>query len=148
MDLVASVRETIARLTPQATSAGSEIRFSAPDSLRGRWDQMRIEQVVSNLVGNSIKYAPGQPIEVSITVDGVLARITVRDFGIGISPQDEARIFGRFERAVSQRHYGGLGIGLWIARQIVEAHGGTIEFERPADVGTRFVVQLALDGAD
>ncbi len=148
MDLVASVNEAIARLTPQATSAGCAVRLSAPESLRGRWDRMRIEQVVSNLLANSIKYAAGRPIDVSVAEDGVLARITVRDFGIGISPDDEARIFGRFERAVSQRHYGGLGIGLWIARQIVEAHGGTIEFERPADVGTRFVVQLALDGAD
>jgi signal transduction histidine kinase len=70
----------------------------------------------------------------------------VRDFGIGISLEDEERIFGRFERAVSHRHYGGFGLGLWIARQIVEAHGGTIRFERPADRGTKFIVELSRKG--
>ena len=148
MDLVAAVSEVVERLAPPAAGASCEIRLAAPESLVGRWDRRRIEQVGSNLIGNSIKYAAGRPIEVTITADGPLARIAVRDFGIGISPEDEARIFGRFERAVSGRHYGGLGLGLWVARQIVEAHGGTIEFERPADLGTRFVVELALDGAE
>ncbi len=142
MDLVAVVREVSERLTPEASNAGCAIRFSGLSSLSGRWDRLRVEQVVSNLIGNSIKYGRGAPIEVAVAADGDLARITVRDFGIGISPEDEARIFERFERAVSHRHYGGLGLGLWIARQIVEAHGGRITFERPPDIGTRFAVEL------
>ena len=145
MDLVAAVRDAVDRLAAQAAGAGCELRFAAPAALPGRWDRLRIEQVVTNLIANSIKYGPRAPIEVTVSADRATARIAVRDHGIGISPEDEARIFGRFERAVSQRHYGGLGLGLWIARQIVEAHGGTIRFERPADQGTRFVVELALD---
>ncbi len=146
-DLVAAVRDVVDRLAPQATSAGCEIRLTAPAALPGRWDRLRVEQVVTNLVANSIKYGRGHPVEVTVSQEGAgaLARITVRDFGIGISQEDEARIFGRFERAVSQRHYGGLGLGLWIARQMVEAHGGTIRFERPADRGTRFIVELPRD---
>jgi PAS domain S-box-containing protein len=142
MDLVAVVRDTIERLGPQAAHAGCVIRLSGPEAIEGSWDRLRIEQVVSNLIGNSIKYGRGKPIEVALAADDDRAIITVRDFGIGISPEDEARIFGRFERAVSQRHYGGLGLGLWIARQIVEAHGGSIQFERPPDVGTLFAVAL------
>jgi len=143
MDLVATVREVAERMAPQAAHAGCTIRFSGPDAVAGSWDRLRLEQVVSNLLGNSIKYGRGEPIDVAVAADDGHARITVRDFGIGISPEDEARVFGRFERAVPQRHYGGLGLGLWIARQIVEAHGGRIEFQRPPDVGTRFVVELA-----
>ncbi|HEU5055405.1 MAG TPA: GAF domain-containing protein [Kofleriaceae bacterium] len=143
MDLVAAVREAVDRLAAQASSAGCDIRFSAPEAVPGRWDRLRVEQVVTNLVANSIKYGRGSPVEVSVSGgDGVGGRITVRDYGIGISPEGEARIFGRFERAVSQRHYGGLGLGLWIARQIVEAHGGSIRFERPPDRGTCFIVEL------
>jgi len=113
-----------------------------PDSLPGSWDRLRIEQVVTNLVGNAIKYGAGRPIEVTIEALGETARISVLDHGIGISPEDEERVFGRFERAVSERHYSGFGLGLWISRQIVEAHGGTIRFERPPDAATRFVVDL------
>ena len=142
MDLVAAVREVTERLAPQATHVGCTIRLSAPPSLDGSWDRLRLEQVVTNLIGNSIKYGRGEPIDVTVAADAERARISVRDFGIGISPEDETRVFGRFERAVSQRHYGGLGLGLWIARQIVEAHGGHIQFQRPPDVGTCFIVDL------
>ena len=145
MDLVAAVRDAVERLAGQASSAGCELRFSAPQAVPGTWDRLRVEQVVTNLMANSIKYGRGAPIEIAVTRGERGGRITVRDFGIGISQEDEARIFGRFERAVPQRHYGGLGLGLWIARQIVEAHGGTIHFERPADRGTCFVVDLGED---
>jgi signal transduction histidine kinase len=136
------VREVTERLAVQAAHVGCTIRLSAPPSLDGSWDRLRLEQVVTNLIGNSIKYGRGEPIDVTIAAHAERARISVRDFGIGISPEDEARVFGRFERAVSKRHYGGLGLGLWIARQIVEAHGGHIEFQRPPDVGTCFIVDL------
>lgn len=157
-DLPAAVREVIERMTPQANNAGSQVSFAAGSqsggTIIGHWDRLRIDQVVTNLLGNAIKYGAGKPIEVGVSQAGALARLTVRDHGIGISPADEQRIFERFERAVSQRHYGGFGLGLWISRQIVEAHGGSIRFERPGEAarapadGTCFIVELPLGGAD
>jgi len=147
MDLADTVKDVLERLSAHAAAAGCKLVYEGPSRIPGAWDRLRIEQVVTNLVGNSVKYGAGKPIEVGTSVAGGAAHIVVRDHGIGIPPEDEDRIFGRFERAVSQRHYGGFGLGLWIARQIVEAHGGTIRFERPVDPGTRFVIDLPLNGA-
>jgi signal transduction histidine kinase len=144
MDLAALVSEVTDRLAASAAAAGCTLTVQAPASIAGAWDRLRIEQVLTNLLDNAIKYGAGHPIRLSAAVAGDVARISVRDHGIGISPGDEERIFGRFERAVSQRHYGGFGLGLWIARQIVEAHGGNIRFERPAGEGTLFIVDLPL----
>lgn len=146
MDLAATVRDVAERMAPSAAKASCELVLACPDGVVGSWDRLRIEQVVTNLMSNAIKYGAGRPIEVVTTRDADVARLTVRDHGIGIAPGDEARIFGRFERAVSERHYGGFGLGLWISRQIVEAHGGSIRFDRPADVGTRFTVELPTGG--
>lgn len=144
LDLAQTLREVIERLSPHASAARCALVYVGADHIPGQWDRLRIEQVVTNLISNSIKYGPGHPIEVHASVVSDVARVTVRDFGIGVSPDDEERIFGRFERAVSQRHYGGLGLGLWIARQIVEEHGGSIRLERPDDVGAKFVIELPL----
>jgi len=146
MDLAGAVKDVLERLSAHAAAAGCKLVYQGADRIPGEWDRLRIEQVVTNLIGNSVKYAAGKPIEAGASVAGGVARIVVRDYGIGISPADEERIFGRFERAVSHRHYGGFGLGLWISRQIVEAHGGNIRFERPEDVGTRFVIELPLNG--
>lgn len=145
VDLTLIVKDVIERLSAHAGSAGCTLFFSGREGIRGQWDRVRLEQVMVNLVGNSIKYGPGQPIEISVSAENGKARLSVRDFGIGVAPEDEQRIFGRFERAVSARNYGGLGLGLWIARQIVQAHGGSIWFERPSERGTRFVVELPLE---
>jgi signal transduction histidine kinase len=144
MDLTSTARDVTERLAAHAAAHRSTIVFGADRPVVGSWDRMRIEQVVVNLINNAVKYGAGKPIEVNVGTAGGSAFLSVRDEGIGISPDDEERIFGRFERAVSQRHYGGFGLGLWIARQIVEAHHGSIRFERPADAGTRFVVELPL----
>src|SRR4030095_12261024 len=96
----------------------------------GRWDRLRLDQVVSNLVSNAIKYGEGGATEVIVEPPSDdRARVVVRDHGIGIAPEDQARIFDRFERAVSDRNYGGLGLGLWISRQIVDAFGGTLSVQ-------------------
>jgi signal transduction histidine kinase len=86
----------------------------------GNWDSLRLDQVLTNLLTNAAKYGAGKPVTVSVAGDGACARLEVRDEGIGIAPDALPRIFGRFERAVSERHYGGLGLGLYISRQIVE----------------------------
>ena len=109
---------------------------------------MRLEQVISNLLTNALKYGPGKPIEVETARDGNLARIRVRDYGIGIEPENQRRIFERFERAVSDRHYGGLGLGLWIARQVVEASGGTITVQSAPGEGSLFSVELPMKPRD
>jgi signal transduction histidine kinase len=107
-------------------------------------DRLRIEQVISNLLSNAVKYGQGKPVDVALEVRDGAARLTVRDHGIGIDPRHQERIFERFERAVSTRHYGGFGLGLWIVRQIVDASGGSIRVESTEDEGSLFVVELPL----
>jgi signal transduction histidine kinase len=141
-DLLEAVRETFERLEEQTASAGCVVQLNAPDSIEGDWDRLRLEQVLSNLIANAIKYAAGKPIEVSVRRAGDWAVIEVRDKGPGIAEDDLPRIFERFERAVSPRHHGGLGLGLYVARQIVEAHGGTIVAGNAPDGGARFTVRL------
>jgi signal transduction histidine kinase len=130
-DLAVLVEEVAARFSEEAARAGSRIHVEARGEAVGKWDRMRIDQVVTNLVSNAVKYGQGKPIEVIVEADagGGGVRVRVRDEGIGIAPEQQARIFNRFERAVSSNHYGGLGLGLWIARQMVEAHGGAITVE-------------------
>lgn len=108
----------------------------------GQWDRSRLEQLLSNLVTNAIKYGLGRPIDVAVEADDARVKLSVRDRGIGISAPDQQRIFGRFERAVSDRNYAGFGLGLWIARKIVEAHKGTIRVESQENQGACFVVEL------
>jgi signal transduction histidine kinase len=108
----------------------------------GRWDRIRSEQLVVNLLANAIKYGAGKPVEVLLQGDTHSVTLTVRDNGIGIKPEQRDRLFGRFERLVSMRHYGGFGLGLWISRQVVEAHGGHIQVRSEPGQGATFVVTL------
>jgi len=137
-----AVRDTVERLREQAASAGCVLEVDAPDSIEGDWDRIRIEQVLSNLITNAIKHAAGGPIEVSAVRMKDVAVIEVRDHGPGIAEKDLPRIFQRFERAASALHHGGLGLGLYVARQIAEAHGGTVAARNVADGGACFTVRL------
>jgi signal transduction histidine kinase len=106
-------------------------------------DPLRIEQVVTNLLSNAIKYSPdGGAIDVTLTSAADSTRLEVRDHGIGIPPERRARLFDRFYQAHGEGHFGGLGLGLFISRQIVELHGGSLEADFPADGGTSFRVSL------
>jgi signal transduction histidine kinase len=142
-DLVAVTTELLSRFVEVAATAGVvlEVRGDAP--IEGSWDRVRVEQIVENLVSNAIKYAANAPIEVEVSADDVVARVTVRDHGPGISVEDQARIFEPFERAVSSRNYGGLGLGLFIARRYAEAHGGRLLLDSTSGEGATFVVELA-----
>lgn len=147
VDVSRLVDEVVVSFEHQLHSAGCEIRVRAEPGLVGHWDRGRIEQVLSNLISNAVKYGPCAPIHIDVRrVDGS-AEITVRDRGIGIPPEAQARIFERFERAVSVRQYGGFGLGLWIARQIIEAHQGSISVESRPGQGSTFRVRLPLQPA-
>lgn len=140
VELSALVRDVVERLRARAEQAGSELVVEAPE-IHGQWDRMRIDQVVSNLLTNAIKYGRGRPVRVVAGVDGAHATIEISDEGIGVSQEDIDRIFGKFERAVPSQ-YGGLGLGLFIARQIVEAHDGMIHVHSVPGIGSTFRVML------
>ncbi|HYX89976.1 MAG TPA: MHYT domain-containing protein [Myxococcaceae bacterium] len=142
-DLAASAREVLARHHPEIERTGSQVSLSAPRPVIGSWDRFRIEQVIGNLLTNAARYGEGEPIDVEVYRDDRTARIAVRDRGIGISPDQQARIFERFERAASL-NFGGLGLGLYIVRQIVEAHGGNIRVKSSLGRGSTFIVELPL----
>jgi PAS domain S-box-containing protein len=110
--------------------------------VRGEWDRVRLEQIVTNLVSNAIKYGAGKPIDISVDADTDTARLSVTDYGVGIDAKNQSRLFQRFERGVSGRQYGGFGLGLWITREIVEAMGGRISVESKVGKGSTFSVEL------
>jgi signal transduction histidine kinase len=137
------VRDVLARHSEQLTREGCEVRLTCAERVAGSWDRPRIEQVFTNLLTNAAKYGRGHPIHVTVEPWGAdAARVSVRDHGIGIPEADRARIFDRFERGSAARNFGGLGLGLWIARQVVEAHGGRIFAESPPGEGATFHVEL------
>lgn len=146
-DLAALVREVAARFADEAADRGASIAVDAPGPLRCELDVARMDQVVSNLVSNAVKYGRGAPIRVTARAEGARAVIEVEDRGIGIAPEHQERIFGRFERAVSGRNYPGLGLGLWIVRRLVESHGGAIRVRSAPGAGSTFVVELPVSPA-
>jgi len=142
VDLVTLMRDIVGRFRGDETKGAPVIEFQSVPSAVGEWDASRIDQVASNLIVNAISYGKGTPIHVSVDATDDAARFTVRDEGIGIATDQKTRIFERFERAVPSSHYGGLGLGLWIARQIVDAHGGTIDVVSELGHGATFTVSL------
>ncbi len=141
VDLSEVARDTVLHLRDEVERSGSRLLLDlAPTP--GRFDRSRIEQVITNLIANAAKFGQGKPITLHVAPDGERARLRVTDRGIGIPAEDQARVFERFERAVTSQHFGGLGLGLYIARQIVEAHGGEIRVESAPGAGTSFVVLL------
>jgi signal transduction histidine kinase len=146
VDLVALLREAVQRLSEECRAAGTAITLEVEQPVVGRWDPARLDQVLSNLLSNALKYGAGRPIEVEVGEREGTAWLSVRDHGVGIAKEDQARIFDRFERAVSVRHYGGLGLGLYIAQSIVASHGGHIRVESQQGAGATFIVELPVEG--
>jgi signal transduction histidine kinase len=144
LDLCALVREVVSRFEDEAARLRVPIRLHLPEKVEGAWDRMRLEEAVTNLVSNALRHGGASPVDVEVEDAGAVARIAVTDQGPGVSQEDRARIFERFERIVSSgRHTGGLGLGLWIVRTIAEAHGGRIDLQAPPDGrGARFVIEL------
>ena len=141
-DLTVAVQEVVERFREHATRAGSTVTVRSDGVLEGRWDRLRIEQVITNLLTNALKYAAGTPVEISLGGTEHHVMVTVSDGGPGIPESAQERIFLRFERAAPMRNFGGLGLGLYVARQIVEAHGGEIQLDRLRPKGAHFVIRL------
>jgi signal transduction histidine kinase len=142
LDIAALTRDVVRRLDELFSDAGIHVSVHGPSALCGRWDRERIDTVLTNLLTNAAKYGNAKPVSVEIEEAGAVVRVRVRDGGIGISASDQQRIFERFERAVPERHYGGFGVGLWLSREIIEAHGGAIEVQSEPAAGSTFTVTL------
>ena len=142
VDLHELAMDAIELLREPAQRAGSPVTLLARPGVVGHWDRFRVGQVITNLVGNAIKFGGGQPIEVELAADAHSARLAVRDGGVGIAPEEQRRIFERFERATSSAGHPGLGLGLWISKQIVDACRGTISIDSASGQGCTFTVQL------
>ncbi|MCM2276833.1 MAG: ATP-binding protein [Oligoflexia bacterium] len=142
--LGAVVRDVAERFLPQMGQFGSQVALELEDVEEGLWDRLRLEQVVTNLLTNALKYGEGKPVTLRTSTGLGSAVLTVQDRGLGVDPKDQAKIFERFERAVSSGHFGGLGLGLYITRQIVQAHEGEIGIESEPGKGSRFTVRLPL----
>jgi len=140
VDLARVVGDVVGRLRELIDRRGCSVHLHAPSSVTGHWDRLRLEQVLVNLVTNAVKYGGPGPIEITLSAGDLAARVDVRDHGPGIPLDQQAVIFNRFVRA--SRDSRGLGLGLYISRQIVEAHGGTISVASPPGAGACFTVEI------
>jgi signal transduction histidine kinase len=146
VELSGLVRGVLGRLEDTARAAGCRVLLSEPGPVWGVWDAHRVGQVLESLLLNAYKYGAGGPVEVGVEAPGEgRARVRVRDHGIGVAPEDAPRIFERFERAVSFQHYGGLGLGLFVARQLSRAHGGDLLVHSRPGEGATFTLVMPLD---
>jgi signal transduction histidine kinase len=135
------VRDVIDRFADLAAESQCPVVLRL-EPVTGTWDRVRLEQVITNLVTNALKYGKGSSVEVETFPEGQSAVLRIIDHGIGIAPEDQKRIFERFERAKGTREYGGFGLGLWISRTIVTAMGGSISVRSVPGEGSTFTVNL------
>ena len=143
-DLVQLVSNLLQNFAPQMEAAETSVSFEAPVPVEGCWDEFRIEQVVSNLLTNALRYGGRSPIQVRVYREAEEARVEVQDHGIGISAENQKRIFQQFERVSAKTVVAGLGLGLFISEQIVAAHGGSIVVESEINEGALFRVCLPI----
>jgi signal transduction histidine kinase/PAS domain-containing protein len=141
------VREAVRELEPDLRRSHSPLEIRTEGALQGRWDRERLLLLVGNLVGNAIKFGGGKPIELTARGNGDRVKLVVRDHGLGISAPAREKLFQPYGRAVSPQHFGGLGLGLYIAAKIVEAFGGTISLESAIGKGSAFTVELPREPA-
>ena len=145
MDLAQLVHRAVEAMAEQAKGSGAELTLHGPEHVAMTGDEFRIEQVVTNLLTNALRYGENKPVAVEVKADGAWATVSVKDQGKGIAQADQDRIFEQFERADSARTVPGLGLGLFISRQIVQAHGGDIAVRSTPGPGAQFIVRLPLE---
>ncbi|WP_308921247.1 hybrid sensor histidine kinase/response regulator [Janthinobacterium sp. J1-1] len=145
VDLAALVRRVAEDLAPGPDQLRVQVQEDA--CIEGYWDGFRVEQIVVNLISNALRYGDGKPVDISLAKTRNSAVIEVRDHGIGIGPKDQERIFDAFERVMHQDRTGGLGLGLFITKQLVDAHGGAITLQSQPGHGALFSVTLPLAGS-
>ena len=143
-DLAQTVAQLLESFSAQTSAAQSSVNFTAEQPVVGQWDEFRIEQVISNLLTNALRYGAKKPIDVSVYIESGQAVVDVRDQGIGISEENQQRVFQQFERVSSSHVIAGLGLGLFISEQIVAAHSGTISVQSALGEGALFRVCLPL----
>jgi signal transduction histidine kinase len=142
VQLGAIVRDVVERFEGDLSRAGCPVAIQGDGAISGRWDRSRIDQVLTNLLSNAVKFGAGKPIEILFGEQAGTAWLTVRDHGIGIEQAHQARIFERLARVVSILSYGGLGLGLYVSRRVVEAHGGRLRVDSQPGSGSSFTVEL------
>jgi PAS domain S-box-containing protein len=147
VDLAALTRDVLGSMADLAIRAQCALELlGAERPVVGRWDRARLQQVIVNLLGNALKYGAGKPVEVRLEATPSRARLSVRDSGIGIAAHDLPRVFEPFERAVPAKEFAGLGLGLFVVRQIIDAHGGSVRVESSPGAGSTFVADLPKEG--
>jgi signal transduction histidine kinase len=144
-DLSRVIKDVAERFQEEALNGGSEIRLTVANGVSTRADRFRLDEAIGNVISNAIKYGAGRPIEIQLKTKNEKAILVVQDRGIGIPIEDLSRIFGRFERTAATQNYGGLGLGLYIAHQIIEQHDGSIRAERRSGGGARIVIELPVN---
>jgi signal transduction histidine kinase len=142
VDLETLVREVVQRFSGELAKSGSTVTIAVQGTIAGQWDRARVDQVVTNLLSNAIKFGLGRPIDITLSAKGVWANLRMTDRGIGIPEERREEVFEPFHRETSARNYGGLGLGLYIARTIVDALGGRLRIEGDAGNGSTLVLEL------
>jgi signal transduction histidine kinase len=142
LDLSATVVDIVERYAGLLAEVRCPVSLDVAPDVVGTWDRVRVEQIVTNLLSNGMKYASGTPLEITVRAQGAVALLRVRDHGPGIAPEDQERIFRPYERAVSYVNVSGFGLGLYIVRQIAEAHGGVVRLDSTLGDGSAFTVEL------
>jgi PAS domain S-box-containing protein len=144
-DLVELVRRVVERLEPAARRNGARIELDAAKALTCTCDPRRLGEAITAILANAVKYGGAAPIHVRVASEVGRALVSIEDRGPGIAPEDQARVFERFERAAPVVHYGGFGVGLWTARQILNAHAGEIEIRSAPGQGSWFGLRFPLE---
>ncbi len=143
-ELAALLERIVSDLAQRTEAAGGTIELHAPEPVAGVWDEFRVEQIIINLLTNALRYGGSQPVRITLEVNQGHARVEVRDQGEGIAPEDQLRIFNPFERVGAKEVRDGLGLGLYIARQLAESHQGTLEVHSIPGQGAAFSLRLPL----
>jgi signal transduction histidine kinase len=143
-DLAEVVDDVALAFRSFAAASGSSLVLHSPEHVRGSFDPIRLQQVLGNLIDNAIKFGMGKPIEVDVKAHDGIAAVSVRDHGPGIPLEEQRQLFTRYERGYAARGLGGLGLGLYLVREIVAAHGGRLSLETKPGEGATFTIELPL----